>query len=62
MMARSVLFIFYKTLKHALPLTASMRFTIGNPCQTTYFYLQPQKVSQKGRSPNYVLHPIIFEI
>jgi len=24
--------------------------------------LQPKKVSKKGRSPNYVLHPIIFEI
>jgi hypothetical protein len=33
-----------------------------HPCQTTYFYLQPQKISKKGRSPNYVLHPIIFEI
>jgi len=48
--------------KHALTLTASMRFSIGIPAKRLTFYLQPQKVSKKGRSPNYVLHTIIFEI
>jgi hypothetical protein len=62
MMARSVLFIFYTALKHALTLTASMRFSIGIPAKRLTFCLQPQKVSKKGRSPSYVLHPIIRKI
>jgi hypothetical protein len=59
MMACRVLFIFYITLKYALTNNASMGFSIGIPAKRLTFYLQPQKVSKKGRSPNYVLHPII---
>jgi hypothetical protein len=40
--------IYYKTLKHELPLTASMRFTIYNPCQTTCFLPTAAKSKQKG--------------
>jgi hypothetical protein len=36
--------------KHALTLTASMQFSIGIPAKRLTFYLQPQKVSKKGRS------------
>jgi hypothetical protein len=37
-------------------------FSIGILAKRFTFYLQPQKVNKKGRSPNYVLHPIIFNI
>jgi hypothetical protein len=49
-------------IKHGLRLPASMQLFDCHPCQTTYFFLQPNKVGKKGRSPNYVLHPIIFDI
>jgi hypothetical protein len=39
-----------------------LRFLNPVPWVQLTFYLQPQKVSKKGRSPNYVLHPIIYEI
>jgi hypothetical protein len=35
---------------------------VSNPFESLTFLLQPKKVSKKGRSPGYVLHPIIFEI
>jgi hypothetical protein len=45
----------------AIPRGVRMVFFSQNPFLFT-FYLQPQKVNKKGRSPNYVLHPIIWQI
>jgi hypothetical protein len=35
---------------------------VPNPFESLTFLLQPKKVSKKGRSPNYVLHPTIWQI
>jgi hypothetical protein len=53
-----------RQLKHALTLTATMRFSIGIPRggrlpNDLLFFYSKKKVSKKGRAPNYVLHPII---
>jgi hypothetical protein len=40
-------FINLKDLKHALTLTASMRFFDCHPCQTTYFLPTAAKSKQK---------------
>jgi hypothetical protein len=66
-MARSVLLVFYIELKHALRLlpsrTASARQVSHRiPSVRPTFLLQPKKVGKKGRSPNYVLHPIILDL
>jgi hypothetical protein len=37
-------------------------FSIGIPAKRPTLFLQAKKVSKKARSPNYVLHPIIYEI
>jgi hypothetical protein len=43
-------------------LTSSMTGYVSNPFEPLTFLLQPKKVSKTGRSPNYVLHPIIWQI
>jgi len=40
-------FIILKDLKHALTLTASLRFFDCHPCQTTYFLPTAAKSKQK---------------
>jgi hypothetical protein len=53
----------FELLKHALSLTAVLgSFSHRIPSVRFTFYLQPLKVNKKGRSPNYVLHPIILDI
>jgi hypothetical protein len=59
--------VFKKTKKHALGLLPSRAasawlFSHSIHALRLTFCLQPQKVSKKCRSPNYVLHPIIFDI
>ncbi|MFT4807987.1 MAG: hypothetical protein ACJAWT_001680 [Glaciecola sp.] len=53
-------------IRHALRLRHPARrphdVFVSNPFESLTFLLQPKKVSKKGRSPGYVLHPIIFEI
>jgi hypothetical protein len=65
--AQRVRSIFYTKLKHALRLLPSRA---ASPWQVSHripsvrptFLLQPKKVGNKSRSPNYVLHPIISDI
>jgi hypothetical protein len=47
-------------LKHALTLTASMRFFNWHPCQMTYFLPTAAKSKQKGPLEGNALHPIIL--
>jgi hypothetical protein len=41
---------------------SSLMFSHRIPSVRLTFFLQAKKVSKKARSPNYVLHPIIYEI